>query len=568
MKKKKKKISRERKKENLSPETDPINGKKVELRDEDFFDKFPDLLAVISPDGYFKQLNPFWEKTIGFSTDELLASPVVVFVHPDDVEDTVQAMEETYSARRTVNFINRFRCRDGSYKWLLWHGTMSKETNDIFSAARDITAIKNKLIHLNDEHEKYRSLFENAPLEYISLDEDARITEVNKKWTETFGYSQNEIKGKFFGDLLEETDAEEFRNHFRILKDRGNVHADLSLIRKDGARRKIFFDGNIEPRLSGFPGIAFCIQQDITEREKHTLSLSQHEKNLRSVLESIEDAVMVIDTSGNVVISNERFSGMWGIPVEKLGLGEEESLMGFVVNRMKELKMIYHKSKEAIESTAIQRDHLEIGDGRIFEYRSFPWMSGNNILGRIILLRDESEKIRKEQERKESEERFRLIAEYSPDLIFISIGGRLQYINRRCETITGYLPEELCCEFDYLQLITQEHQATILEKLNLLKAGQPVDPFETTVISRKGNIVQTLVSLRLINYNGEKAVVGIVTDITEYQRSEKVEKQKVESLESYHKLMVGRELKMIELKKEVNKLLLLLGEEEKYTIVG
>jgi len=73
--------------------------------------------------------------------------------------------------------------------------------------------------------------------------------------------------------------------------------------------------------------------------------------------------------------------------------------------------------------------------------------------------------------------------------------------------------------------------------------GQAVDPFEYILINKNGRKICILLSTKLIQFEGENSIIGIITDITEHKQAEKVAKQKVESLESYHNLMIGREMK-------------------------
>ena len=84
-----------------------------------FFDLSPALLCVASFDGYFKRINPTWEKTLGFSSSELLGKPFMEFVHPDDRERTAQEVQKLAGGGEALFFQNRYRCRDGSYRWLM-----------------------------------------------------------------------------------------------------------------------------------------------------------------------------------------------------------------------------------------------------------------------------------------------------------------------------------------------------------------------------------------------------------------------------------------------------------------
>ena len=101
-----------------------------------------DLFCIAGFDGYFKRINPAWEKTLGRSRDELLSRPYIDFVHPDDREATIAEAKHILEGQVTFSFENRFRCDDGTYIWLLWNATPSSQQHLIFAVARDITLRK------------------------------------------------------------------------------------------------------------------------------------------------------------------------------------------------------------------------------------------------------------------------------------------------------------------------------------------------------------------------------------------------------------------------------------------
>ncbi len=101
-----------------------------------------DMLCTAGFDGYFKRLNPAWEKTLGYSKEELFSRPYVEFVHPEDLEITLAEAEKLTLGQDVIFFENRYLCRDGTYRWLAWTATPWKEQQLIFAAARDITERK------------------------------------------------------------------------------------------------------------------------------------------------------------------------------------------------------------------------------------------------------------------------------------------------------------------------------------------------------------------------------------------------------------------------------------------
>jgi PAS domain S-box-containing protein len=106
---------------------------------ERFFDLSVDMLCLAGMDGYFKVLNRAWSETLGWADDELLSRPYLHFVHPDDRPATIEEARKLASGTRIVHFRNRYRCRDGSYKWLAWTATPVLDDGTIYAGARDVT---------------------------------------------------------------------------------------------------------------------------------------------------------------------------------------------------------------------------------------------------------------------------------------------------------------------------------------------------------------------------------------------------------------------------------------------
>jgi PAS domain S-box-containing protein len=100
-----------------------------------------DLFGTATFDGRFESLNPAWEQTLGYTTEELCSRPFVEFVHPEDRERTKrEAAKLAEAGTDTVNFRNRYRTADGQYRWLEWNVRPVAEEKRLYATARDITA--------------------------------------------------------------------------------------------------------------------------------------------------------------------------------------------------------------------------------------------------------------------------------------------------------------------------------------------------------------------------------------------------------------------------------------------
>ena len=107
-----------------------------------FFAVSLDMFCFLDFNGYFKRLNPAWERTLGFTREELMARPFIEFVHPDDRERTLRQNREVRAGGQAHGFENRYLCKDGTYRWFLWNAAPQPIDRVIYSVARDITARK------------------------------------------------------------------------------------------------------------------------------------------------------------------------------------------------------------------------------------------------------------------------------------------------------------------------------------------------------------------------------------------------------------------------------------------
>jgi PAS domain S-box-containing protein len=119
-----------------------------------FFTLSMDLLCIANFNGYFLRLNPAWERTLGISRTELLAKPWLDFVHPDDREATVNARATIVNDIELTAFENRYRCADGSYKWLQWAAYGFRDLRLIYAVARDVTESKRAAMELESAKQR------------------------------------------------------------------------------------------------------------------------------------------------------------------------------------------------------------------------------------------------------------------------------------------------------------------------------------------------------------------------------------------------------------------------------
>jgi eukaryotic-like serine/threonine-protein kinase len=161
-----------------------------------FFMLSLDMLCIAGFDGYFKRLNPAFEHTLGFTVDEMLAEPYLSFVHPADRERTLAEGQKIGAGAATVFFDNRYRCKDGSYKWLTWTATAYPSRQLIYASARDITERKQAEEALRISEERYRSVIAAMQDGIVVLDADGSIRACNGSAERILGLSAEQIVGR------------------------------------------------------------------------------------------------------------------------------------------------------------------------------------------------------------------------------------------------------------------------------------------------------------------------------------------------------------------------------------
>jgi PAS domain S-box-containing protein len=149
--------------------------RQAEAERDRFFSLSRDLLCIADFDGYFKTLNPVWEELLGFSRKELMDRPYVELVHPDDREATEAEASKVADGGEVTFFENRFRCRDGSYRWLSWSARSALPERLIYATARDVTESKQAVLQIAQLNE--------------TLQHRAAELEAANKELEAFSYS-------------------------------------------------------------------------------------------------------------------------------------------------------------------------------------------------------------------------------------------------------------------------------------------------------------------------------------------------------------------------------------------
>ncbi|MBI5740730.1 MAG: PAS domain S-box protein [Nitrospirae bacterium] len=252
----------------------------------------------------------------------------------------------------------------------------------------------------------------------------------------------------------------------------------------------------------------------------------------RKIFDSIPDPASVINKHFEIIWVNKLFAGYTKTP--------PEALAG------RKCHEVFHGLRGPVSGCPLssclrlkKAVTQEILDPLLMKYFTvsvspvFSDSGGNRSVECVVhVMRDITERKKVEEALMQSENKFKTLAQKSPNMIFINKGGRIVYTNDRCTEVMGYSKKELFSDdFNFLTLIAPEHRDIVMANFRRHMISGDIEPYEYNLVTKDGRTLTAIHTTKLIDYDGGKAILGIITDITDRIISEEKLKKSHEELE-------------------------------------
>jgi PAS domain S-box-containing protein len=500
-----------------------------------------DIIQIVDSEGIIRYTSPSIERILGYNPDELIGRASIEGVHPDDLEMVAKGFEEAIQRPGTpVVTVCRWKHKDGT--WRVLEGTGVNHLDD--------PVIEGFILNIHDitEHKQAEeelhfigSIAGQVSDSIIVTDTNYKIAYINEAAEELFGYSREELAGKSPDILNAETAAEQIQEDiYRTVSSGGTWFGTMLNRRKDGStfvnECKVSPLLDKEGRIVSYIGI----QRDVTEQRRTQRTLEESQLRFTQIVENIQDVLWVggPGRDGGIQYLSPAFEQVWGIRPEKIY--EDTQIVWDSIHSEDREEFAHIFDKHISEGSPYEAEYrIARPDGSIrwIATRGFPVKDETgNVCQEVGIAHDITDRKQAEQQLRESEEKFKHLAEQSPNMIFINKKDNVVYANKQCEEVMGYQREEFYSpDFDFLTLIAPESKELLKASYSRHMMGKDVAPYEYALVTKNGERLEAIITTKLIEYEGENAILGIVTDITERKRTELELQRSHEELRNLYK---------------------------------
>jgi PAS domain S-box-containing protein len=367
---------------------------------------------------------------------------------------------------------------------------------------------------------RYQTFFETTGTAMLIVEEDMTISLANERLESLTGYTRGEVEGKRkWTEFVEKDDLEKMITNHQLRRVDSDItvkNYEFRLVSRDGCLRNILLTVNLIPGTKR----SVASLMDITDRKQAEKNLKSSEELYRSVIENISDTFYRTDTQGNLIMVSP--SGK-----KLLGYASVEEMIGLNVAQ----DLYFNPEDRDVFLSTLRNQGLVIDYEVILKRRdgtpvavstsSHHYFNENgNMLGIEGALRDITERKQAEKILRDSEAKFRALAESSSSAIFLIQGTKYIYTNPAFETIVGYTMDDLA-DMNFWDFIHPDFLDLVRNRgLDRLKGENPPSRYEIKFVTKNGQEKWVDYSATIIDLENKPTIMGSTFDITERKKAE------------------------------------------------
>jgi PAS domain S-box-containing protein len=513
--------------------------RKSESKFRQLVEDINDVIYELDKDGTVTYISPSIQEMAGYVSEQIIHNNFSIFIHSDDRQNLVDEYKDILYGHVTEPGKEfRIITATGNHKWAQISVRPVYNENQIVGlrgVLRDISKYKEAEERLRLSDEKYRELINTTIDGVISVDSNMEIILWNPGAEKLFGYTEREIMGQSLLTIVPERYRSVKEDGFAEFSENGTglvVSKTMEIygLRKDGSEFPL--ELSVSTRVVGTTYIATAILRDITDRKQKEKTIRESEERYRQLVDLSPDAIGVTNSEGVFVFVN-------GAAVKLMAAKSSDDIVGksifsfvhsdYHAGGMKLLARLTDK-KIGFPLTEIRLIRL---DGKVVDVE----MAANPMTYKgeasvQAVVRDITERKKKEKALKESEERYRILTEHVADGVALTRNGKLLFVNQSFISMFGIAASQDVIGKSILDLVIDEYRQGFVELMEGLENGIDThNMFQVKCRVADNREFWAEGYHNVIQWDGEQVILSNFRDVTERKLHEMFEEEERDRLQ-------------------------------------
>lgn len=447
--------------------------KESEARFRAIADDAPVFIFLAGENAEVEYLNKTWRDYTGIAINDSKGRAWAEITHPDDVDPATKIYMDGFTKRESCSFENRQKGADGIYRTILWKATPRFAPNGQFIGMMGVG------LDIDDRkkaEEQFRVLADQAPMWVWLTDKEVNVIYTNPEVLRFLGIAHyTAFTGKLWERKVHPDDIEMVYRSFAGAVALQQSFAFEFRVRNAATQQYEWFYLKAVPRIesgecTGFIGTGI----NINEQRLILSQLEYRKALLEAHNESSLDGILLVDAKGRILSHNSRFAEIWNMPKQIINDKDDDAALAFALTQLVDPEQFMQRVRWMYDNPkAISVDELEFTDGKIIERYGYH-VSGadGSYYGCSWTFRDITEQRKYERAVKESEEKFRLLANSMPQHVWTSDPeGHVNYYNQSVFDYSGLTLEQLAKD-GWIQIVhPDDREENISQWMNAITTG-------------------------------------------------------------------------------------------------